>query len=191
MKPKLHLPKVSILVFSSFCLLLFAAIVLALFTVHYSLFTVPVSAQVPPPYVGCEDTASPEFHSLRPYQKSACNQQVEDTAQFCGNRLLLSDTVSAVQVTLPQFSSNCTEISSGNYRCSYQTTKTSSYTIDLSNASFPILGNTESVINSQSSSDLDDAEKTNEYVSWYLNGVIGRAEYAPVGEDETQKLVDF
>lgn len=42
----------------------------------------------------------------------------------------------------------------------------------------PIMGNTEDVVNSKSSTDtLSDAEKMNGYVSWYLNGVMNRAEY--------------
>ncbi|KKT67480.1 MAG: hypothetical protein UX25_C0022G0002 [Candidatus Woesebacteria bacterium GW2011_GWC2_45_9] len=65
-----------------------------------------------------------------------------------------------------------------------------SVAVDLSDAELPILGNTEDVPNSQNADEgLDDAEKTNEYVSWYLNGVIGRAES---GEDvDLNKAVNF
>jgi hypothetical protein len=52
------------------------------------------------------------------------------------------------------------------------------------------LGNTENVVNSQNQTEeLDDAEKTNQYVSWYLNGVTSRAEY---GEDiDPNKIINF
>ena len=153
-------------------------------------------AQVPPPpYVACENTDSPEFHSLRPYQKSACNQEIQDTAQFCGNRLVLTDSVTRVQTVPPSLAPNCERLDSGDYECSYLVAgKTANYNIDLSQANLPILGNTEKVINSKNQSeDLDDAVKTNEYVSWYLNGVTGRAEYQPLSdsEEDIRKIIDF
>src|SRR3990167_8726521 len=167
----------------------------SLFIFSFAFFVGQVNAQVPPPYVACEDTASPEFHSLRPYQKSACNQKVQDTAQFCGNRLVLTDRVTRIQTIPPSIAPNCRKIEEGRYRCSYSVTgKTASYEIDLSQASLPILGNTEKVANSQNQSeDLDDAVKTNNYVSWYLNGVIGRAEYQPLSDsaEDMRRIIDF
>jgi hypothetical protein len=201
MHRKLHLPKFTILLFSSFFFLLLAAILLGVLTIHYSLFTKPVKAQVPPPYVSCDEVrpdllhpGTEEFHSLRPYQASPCNQEPTETARFCGNRLVLSDTVTAIQLDAPLFANNCTAIGGNKFRCSYSVHQTSNYKIDLSEANFPIMGNTEDVVNSQIKDDtLNDAEKTNQYVSWYLNGVIGRAEYQPLSdnEEDTRKLVDF
>lgn len=152
------------------------------------------SAQEPPPYVDCDEVRpdfahplSQEFNSLRPYQASACKEEATQTARFCGNRLVLTDSVSMLQATPPQLAPNCTPISSNTYRCTYSVTKTASYNIDLSNANFPILGNTED--------DLNDAKKTNQYVSWYLNGVIGRAEEELLNPEEnaedSSKLVNF
>jgi hypothetical protein len=158
-------------------------------------FAGPTSAQVPEPYVACENTDSPEFHSLRPYQKSACNQEVVDTSQFCGNRLVLTDSVTRVQTTPVNRAPNCTRIDTNRYSCFYEVKgKTANYEIDLSQASLPILGNTEKVTNSQNQGeDLDDAEKTNEYVSWYLNGVTGRAENQPLSDspEDIRKIIDF
>lgn len=145
-----------------------------------------VVAQVPAPYVNCDDIRSPEFHSLRPYQKSPCNREPTETAQFCGNRLVLTDSVSPLQVINPVSASNCTRIGGNSYRCSYNTSGSATYKIDLSEAELPILGNTEK--------ELDSAEKTNEYVSWYLNGVTGRAEDPPLDldkEEDVRKLVNF
>src|SRR3972149_545260 len=151
------------------------------------------SAQVPDPYVDCYAVRSEEFHSLRPHQASPCNQEVQETAKFCGNRLVLTDSVSTLQTVQPQLAKNCSPTGSGRYRCTYQITgKSADYEIDLSSADLPILGNTEDVVNSQQqSTDLNDADKTNDYVGWYLNGVIGRAEYPPLGGEDAAKLVDF
>ncbi|HJX59328.1 hypothetical protein A2V61_01765 [Candidatus Woesebacteria bacterium RBG_19FT_COMBO_47_8] len=172
-----------------------SAFVLTIALVIHSLLSTPLAdAQVPSPYVSCEDTDSPEFHSLRPYQKSPCNQEVTETATFCGNRLVLSDKVTAIQTTPPRLANNCTAIGGGRYRCTYTVSgKTANYEIDLANAHFPILGNTEDVANSQQSTDMNDADKMNEYVSWYLNGATGRAESSPLSQDEEdiRKLVDF
>jgi len=75
-------------------------------------------------------------------------------------------------------------------RCSFTITSSKTVSVELSNAEFPIMGYTEpsqdnlnesdpKVINSINPEEetLDDATKMNEYVSWYLNGVNGRAEY--------------
>ena len=49
--------------------------------------------------------------------------------------------------------------------------------LDLSEARLPIAGNTELVPNStQGTSTLNFTQRVNEYVSWYLNGIIQRAE---------------
>jgi hypothetical protein len=174
--------------------LLFLPVFFSLLAVATFLPVKIAKAQVPPPYISCEDVDSPEFHSLRPYQKSPCNQEPTETARFCGNRLVLTDTVTRIQTTPPTVASNCFSLGGTNYRCTYSTQETANYKIDLSEADFPILGNTEDVTNSQSQTEgLDDAEKTNQYVSWYLNGVTGRAEYPPLSdsEEDIRKLVDF
>jgi hypothetical protein len=152
-------------------------------------------AQAPSPYVSCDEVRDPEFHSLRPYQKSPCNQEASQTAHFCGNQLVVSDSVSALQITLPFLAENCTLIDDDKYRCTYEITRSKDVAIDLSGASFPIMGNTEDVINSQNQTEgLDDAEKTNEYVSWYLSGVISPVEYGfidPEDEEDVSKIIDF
>src|SRR3990170_4422809 len=59
------------------------------------------------------------------------------------------------------------------------------------------MGNTENVVNSQeqpSSEEIDDARKVNEYVSWYLNGITGRAEYDPPDpqtEAGKREIIDY
>jgi hypothetical protein len=213
----------------------------------------PVQA-VPPPYVECNDTDSPEFHSLRPYQKSPCDQEAHDLALFCGNDLIISDTITITKTFLdlpsryefegeeivpsrespyastlgcsycnadrvcvqnpepcePSIgcldnSANCEDIDcinngDGTETCNFTIDRTKIVAIDLDGAYLPIMGNTERVINSQNqaaetpTARFDDPIKVNEYVSWYLNGVIGRAEYPPIDtddEEDVKKLVDF
>src|SRR3990167_6288559 len=76
------LPKILLGLFSFF---------LALFIIHYSLFTGSIRAAdpVPPGKKDCGATGDPEFHSLRPYQANPCNDAVEDVALFCGNDLVV------------------------------------------------------------------------------------------------------
>jgi hypothetical protein len=123
----------------------------------------------------CEGTNTPEFHSLRPYPANPCQNTTDNYAKFCGNDLTLHDTITE---TYPG-DGNCTT-ANGKITCNYNETVTiPDLTIDLSIASLPIMGNTEDVTNSSkdSSEKLDDVQKVNNYVSWYLNGVINRAEY--------------
>lgn len=155
---------------------------------------------VPEPPVPCDQQRpdllhllQDEFHSLRPYQASPCSSELKDLAPFCGNDVIVTDTVT---MTYSPGDSNCHNIGGGKARCDYNITQSKDVTIDLSGAELPILGNTEDVENSQSDEDIDnisDADKLNQYVSWYLNGVVGRAEYPflSVGEESSRKIVDF
>jgi hypothetical protein len=209
---------------------------------------------IPPPYVECDDTASPEFHSLRPYQASPCNQNLEDIALYCGTDLVLTDsftitktyisssytyegqTIVPVPMSTPVYPVSCfycneagqcvsrendypdciyvldcepgQECATGctlsdDYRtetCNFNVDRSKSIAVDLSGAYLPIMGNTERVINSQNQEPesppgrFDDPIKVNEYVSWYLNGVIGRAEYPPPDPETDEgrgKIVDY
>jgi hypothetical protein len=147
-----------------------------------------VNAQVPPTPVSCGSTINPEFHSLRPYQASPCQSAMEDYAKFCGNNLTLHDTI---QETYNGNSEGCTTTTDGKIRCSYSEQVSKPLVIDLSGANLPIMGNTEDVKNSQNSEEtLDDAQKVNNYVSWYLSGVNYRAEYGNSKVD-ANSLVNF
>ena len=134
------------------------------------------------------DSDDDEFHSLRPYQASPCNPNVEETALFCANDVILADSITvhksdAVQCEItPGGGSPATET------CIFEVDRSRSFAIDISEAELPIMGYTEPsagltsrddrVVNSVSQDEtMDDAEKMNEYVSWYLNGVNERAEY--------------
>ena len=45
---------------------------------------------------------------------------------------------------------------------------------------FPILGTLEQVKNYDKNDEFSDAQKVNEYASWYLSGVNNRAEYEEI-----------
>jgi len=198
----------------------------------------------PVPYVPCDETRTPEFHSLRPYQASPCNQEAEDLALFCGNDFVMGDTITITKYFIPHIipipwwgghyefegemigpsclqdadcgiGSTCTEPATPSgiracspgicpvnedgteERCMFSIERLRSISIDPEGAYLPIMGNTELVVNSQNQPDpepLIDSSKVNEYVSWFLNGVIGRAEYDQLDIDEEEdlrKLIDY
>jgi len=151
---------------------------------------------VPKPIVACKDTRSPEFNSLRPYQASPCEATFSDKALFCGDSLLLQDSI-----TVKPSEGACTNNTTGTYTCDFSVPRTASVNISLENATLPIMGNTEDVINSQkpiegtveqTEGEFVDVFKVNNYLSWYLNGTINRAEYPPLdGSTDMDKIINY
>lgn len=144
---------------------------------------------IPTPYVSCNEVRSQEFHSLRPYQASPCNQKVEQTVLFCGNDFYAKETyklkhpdpyaADAANYPAPGGGTmHCTGWSGDTSTCTYDKIKSAiPLDIRLDPADLPILGNTQLVPNSINPVNaLDNATRVNEYVSWYLNGAIYRAE---------------
>lgn len=161
-------------------LLLFAF--LLLFSIWHLAFRIErVNAQIPPPRVPCIKTDNPEFHSLRPYQASPCGDPPK--AQFCGNKVVIKesyDDTAACGETFLNVNWQVGTPSNGK-----------DYWIDISETEFPIAGNTELVKNSQKEDDsLDDAQKVNEYASWYLSGVNNKAEYGDT-KNTPNEVVNF
>jgi hypothetical protein len=155
---------------------------LAALVLLFLLFAKPTFAQtiaVPSPApIDCSKTDNPEYNSLRPYQASPCGDAPK--TYFCGNKLIVG--IGTVTTT-PCGSSVCPCVSSS---CHVRNRK---IIIDLTDVELPILGNTELVKNSQNAAEsLDDAQKMNEYVSWYLNGTTDKAEYGPT---DLAKVVDY
>lgn len=144
-----------------------------------------VRAQVPSnTKISCENTDPDEFHSLRPYQANTeCTSQTAKEATFCGNSLTLKETITK---TYPGGGGNCTTKGNKVY-CTYNASVPShSISIDLGSAELPFMGNTEDVVNYKNTTDtptLTDADKMNDYVSWYLEGVTNKKEY-PEKTDE-------
>jgi hypothetical protein len=135
----------------------------------------------------CDDTEDPEFHSLRPYQGAICGDA--DKASFCSNELKFIESFNVVG--MGQGSTACkARGEDGTFDCNPNfTVDPHDLYVELTDSMFPILGNTEQVTNSQGGTEqFDDAQKVNEYVSWYLSGVNNKAEY---GENTDKKVVDF
>lgn len=175
------------LLFSFFTLLVFVSLYL-----FQTSKTLAAENPFPSGEIDCGDQSDPNFHSLRPYQANPCKEGVADEALFCGNDLLLKDT----RLAYKNQAIKCEGVGDNKERCYFNTGKvTKNIVVDLSGAELPILGNTELVKNSQNQEEeLDDAQKVNDYVAWYLNGVINRAEYPFVGtrtEEDIRKVVDF
>ena len=133
----------------------------------------------------CTDISSSEFHSLRPYPAKSCIAATENYAKFCGNTLTLQ---SSIEVPYTPGVDKCIPIAGGKVRCSYVKQGGGNIIIDLSNANLPIMGNTEDVT-PNASPDMTDAQKVNEYVSWYLNGVINKKEYPP--SQDNKQIVNY
>lgn len=148
--------------------------------------------------VACDLTdTSKDCNSLRPHPAKPINPDIvqEETVTFCGNSVSVTDSFSV----LPENSSNCIKDEKNNSQtCSYSISRTSSVTLDMTkDAELPIMGNTEDVVNKDTVYDpekpeaLNDADKMNQFLSWFLNGVINRAEYPFLATDSSldqQKL---
>lgn len=145
---------------------------------------------IPPPRIPCDPTSvdDPEFHSLRPYQASPCDGDGK-MAYFCGNEIVIKEDFDKSKVI--DATESCEPTFDPNYKNVDPDGSDKDYWIDISETEFPIAGNTEQVQNSQNPNDqFDDATKVNEYASWYLNGVINRAEYGDTKNTDNE-LVNF
>ena len=149
---------------------------------------------VPSPDIPCNATDSPEFNSLRPYQASPCYDKKDDLALFCGNTLFLPFPVDAAYHDASM--QYCDPPSGNNLRCYFEKqVNISELEISMTGVQLPIMGNTEDVPNSTQETSLPERDLVNHYVSWYLNGVTGRAEQLPLeldttDEDDERKLTD-
>jgi hypothetical protein len=174
----------------------------------------PIPSPTPVP---CTDVRYPEFHSLRPYQASPCNQEATELALFCGNDLLIYDSLTTVkqhigtwfgdevywtpvyryegQIEIPS-PFPCELSADGTHEyCWFHIPREKHFVVDLEEAYLPIMGNTEMVVNSVrddlADESINDPAKVNEYVSWYLNGVNERAEYSHLDVQDRQIVIPF
>ncbi|QQG47642.1 MAG: cellulase family glycosylhydrolase [Candidatus Woesebacteria bacterium] len=143
----------------------------------------PIQTPKPDPFVPCDEVrlsqGNTEFHSLRPYQSSPCNTQMSDEALYCGNDLIVKKTF-----TVTPSQGTCTSFwpDGSPKTCNFtfdNTINSTNISVDLSNAKFPIMGNTENVPNEYGQGvtpQATDTQKVNEYVSWYLQGSKQKAE---------------
>lgn len=133
----------------------------------------------PPPNPGmaCDQTTDPEFHSLRPYRGAFCNSSAPAIVN-CGNDFILQKNYQ-----LTPSGGKCTTNPDKSIHCDYVIDGSSDINVSVPNGQLPIAGNTQLVPNSANASpspSLTDAQKTNEYVSWFLNGILFRAENVPL-----------
>ncbi|MDO8341442.1 MAG: hypothetical protein Q7T59_05725, partial [Candidatus Woesebacteria bacterium] len=151
----------------------------------------PYAPVIPPATDFCDGNNDTEFHSLRPYPGKPCGSSSK--ALFCSNDLIFTesfdiDKFPSCKDQAPDKNGpfTCTPSSGNGYVAPHN------LIADLSDSEFPILGNTEDVINSLSNKEsFDDATKVNEYVSWYLNGVTDRAEYGDIKSTDSATFVNY
>ncbi len=166
----------------------FYVILISLVSLSFSVGRIYAAEAIPKkaPYPCVEDSSGWnkdfDFNSGRPYQASPC--QDAPYAAMCGNNI--SVVIDHVNVEWDE-SKGCTDELCPYYKDPGVQEK--HVVIDLSGVKLPILGNSQNVTNSQNPEDeLDDAQKTNEYAAWYLNGVNQKAEYGP---DTIDKVINF
>ncbi len=127
---------------------------------------------------------SEDYHSLRPAPFSPYDDEVTG-AILCGNTVYVSDSIT--KRSCCPADTCCT--------CNYHENRSGNVTIDFTNSELPIVGNTEDVANWDIPTDtLSDVEKVNQYVSWYLNGSINRAEYPFLSwkdKEDIKKIINF
>lgn len=154
------------------------------------IFVLPLKAQ--------EYSCSPERlkllfddpNSLRPYPGDPCYKELTGS-YMCGNDIIINDQI--IGYAPPGFfgcqknEGDPSTTRDDSYTCSFNQPRSFSVKVDTSEADLPIAGNTEN-------KDLSDVEKVNEYLSWYLNGVINNAEVWPLSdqkEEDRSKIIDF
>ena len=153
--------------------IVFVVFLLFLATSGYLFYKVNyVSAQVPGLHFPCDKTDDNEFNSLRPYQASPCGPYPKQ-ALFCSNKLVVFENFQL------EGEKECLKLrrkQTGSFDCSLSyDVEEHDINITLDESELPIMGNTQD--------DFDDAQKVNEYASWYLNGVIDKKEN-PEATDE-------
>lgn len=128
--------------------------------------------------IPCNQTSggNNEYHSLRPYPTNPCRKD-PPVVRLCGQDLVVSQTISLVPSdgVCDPLVKNADGTTSQH--CVFNISSNNTLSFGLNKADFPIMGNTELVKNSVSSTQtLDFKQRINEYVSWYLNGIPQRAE---------------
>lgn len=146
----------------------------------------PVLGPIPTPHpsnkaknFNCADSLDPmtsgetEFDSLRPYQASPCKPVVDQPSTLCGNTMLINDAITVAQGD----AKSCDDTGTYTKKCHYEIARSFDIRVDPSRAELPIAGNTELTRNRYSAeATIDNATQVNDYLSWYLNGTIFRAE---------------
>ncbi len=132
-----------------------------------------ISAQTPSLHFPCDETSDNEFNSLRPYQASPCGPYPKQ-ALFCSNKLVVFETFKFGR------ESACWDQrkrKTGSFDCTLDYhVEPHDLNITLDESELPIMGNTQD--------QFDDAQKVNEYASWYLSGVNDKRENENATDDQ-------
>lgn len=149
--------------------------------------------------IPCNESPEPQFHSLRPYPTSPCNDN-PPTVYMCAKDFVVKQDFKFTRGDFGFAGGNCTNTDGGSH-CEMEIDVSAPISLSLSSAEFPIMGNTELVKNStRDSSSLTFLRRVNDYVSWYLNGTTLRAEeedelvsnkpIPPRTEEQKQERID-
>ena len=161
-----------------------------------------------------QENSDPEYHSLRPYPRCPYTADVRDATYYsCANTLNAIETIKVFHPSDPENPGGigsfpfaisldsekpCVESPDGSYTsytCGYLVTnRPMPVTTDFSKTELPVLGLTRTpyIINAQNqwgqsklTNELEPAQKMTNYVSWYLNGTLNRAEESLATYQET------
>lgn len=158
-------------------------ITLSVFVLFFLFLNIPTAdAQTPGLNISCSknEARDNEFNYLRPYQASPCG--TANKARFCSNTLTFFESFDVTG------KGDCVKQDrQGSFHCNPQNggnvmgrVEPHDLYIELTDSNFPIFGNTED--------SLDDAQKVNEYASWYLSGVNDKLENKDATEEQ---IVNF
>lgn len=141
-----------------------------------------------------------EFHSLRPYQASPCIETTPPSqmAISCGNDIYIRSNIvismdgGSFNISPPDPATrispeNCDiNLPSGTQTCSFVFDRNINISSNLSQLNLPALGNTQNVRNIKNADlitrittkeQIDDPQKVNNYLTWYLSGILYKPEY--------------
>ncbi|MBU0998102.1 hypothetical protein KJ570_01015 [Patescibacteria group bacterium] len=117
-----------------------------------------------------------DYHSFRPNPKDPAYDELEDLSLLCGNDIIINK-----KIEVGPGEGSCSQ-NGDILTCSYKFRDNVSVAVDTAQSRLPIMGNTQLVYNKDNkvglsnSEELDDTEKVNNLVSWYLNGAVNYAE---------------
>lgn len=152
--------------------LLFLFFLSLFFLIFSSKFVISTSGKEP-------EKPKVDYHSFRPNPADPAYAELEDLSLLCGNDMIISK-----KFEVGPDEGSCSQ-SGDTLTCSYLFEEKVRVAVDTTYTAqtrLPIMGNTQLVYNSEnevgisSSEELDDTEKVNNLVSWYLNGVVNYAE---------------
>jgi len=115
-----------------------------------------------------------DYHSFRPNPANPAYDELEDLSLLCGNDIIINK-----KIEVGPEEGSCSQ-NGDTLTCSYKFRDNVSVTVDTTQSRLPIMGNTQLVYNKENSvltkEELNDAQKVNNLVSWYLNGAVNYAE---------------